>query len=79
MNTHTVTIYSTNTCHFCTLAKQYLTEKGVSFTDKDVGSDADARAEMIARSKQMGVPVIVIDNTVVVGFQPDAFDELLAA
>ncbi len=75
--THSVTVYSTPTCPYCVYAKDYLYEKGVTFTDVDVSSSREKAQEMIEKSGQMGVPVIDIDGTILVGFQPDAFDALL--
>lgn len=63
-----VTIYSTPTCHFCHMAKEFFTEKGVEFTAHDVASDAAKRQEMIQMTGQLGVPVIVIGDDVMVGF-----------
>jgi len=64
----TVTIYSTPTCHFCKMAKDFFTEKGVEFTGYDVSSDAGKREEMIKMTGQLGVPVIVIGGDIMVGF-----------
>ncbi len=66
-----VTIYSTPTCHFCHMTKEYLTEKGISFTDYDVAHDLEKRQEMIQKSGQMGVPVIFIDDEMIIGFDKD--------
>ena len=66
-----VTIYSTPTCHFCHMAKEFLTEKGIAFTDFDVSMDATKRREMIELTGQLGVPVIVVDGAYMVGFDPD--------
>ena len=63
-----VTIYSTPTCHFCKMAKDFFAEKGVEYTGYDVGSDAEKREEMIKMTGQLGVPVIVIGGDVMVGF-----------
>ena len=63
-----VTIYSTPTCHFCHMAKEFFTEKGVEFTAYDVASDATKRQEMIQMTGQLGVPVIVIGDDVMGGF-----------
>lgn len=77
MTTKNITIYSTSTCHYCTLAKNYFTKIGVPFTEKNVGIDRAAGQEMIMKSGQMGVPVIDIDGKVVVGFQPELFEKLI--
>ena len=64
-----VEIYSTSTCHYCLLAKEFFSANNISFTDYNVGSDIQKRKEMVEKSGQMGVPVIVIDDKeVIVGF-----------
>ena len=63
-----VTIYSTPTCHFCQLAKDFFAEKNIQYTAYDVSSDAEKRDEMIKLTGQLGVPTIVIDGAVMVGF-----------
>jgi glutaredoxin-like YruB-family protein len=78
MATPTVTIYSTPTCHFCHAAKDFFTEHKVQFTDYNVASDLPKRQEMIQKSGQMGVPVITVDDQLVVGFDEDKLRELLA-
>lgn len=64
----TVTIYSTPTCHFCKMAKDFFAEKGIQYTNYDVSTDAAKREEMIGMTGQLGVPVIVIGDSVMVGF-----------
>jgi glutaredoxin 3 len=64
----TVTIYSTPTCHFCKMAKDFFAEKGIQFTNYDVSTDAAKREEMIQMTGQLGVPVIVVDKDIMVGF-----------
>ncbi len=63
-----VTIYTTPTCHYCHLAKDYFNENKIAYKEFDVAVDLDKRKEMIDLSKQMGVPVIRIDDSFVVGF-----------
>lgn len=63
-----VTIYSTPTCHFCQMAKEFFAEKGVEYTAYDVSTDAARREEMIQLTGQLGVPVIVIGEDMMVGF-----------
>lgn len=72
-----VTIYSTPSCHFCHMAKDFFKEKNVAFEDFDVAADQEKRKEMIEMSGQMGVPVILIDNKVIVGFNKPKIIELL--
>jgi glutaredoxin 3 len=72
-----VTIYSTPTCVYCNLAKDFFKENNVSFTEHNVGADAEKRSEMIEKSGQMGVPVIMIENDLIVGFDKEKISELL--
>lgn len=74
-----IKVYSTPTCPYCKMAKEYLSSKGISFQDIDVSSDKSALEEMVRVSKQMGVPVIVIDGEVIVGFDKNRIDSLLQA
>ena len=66
-----VTIYSTPTCHYCNLAKDYFNENGIKYEAFDVASDLEKRREMVEKTGQLGVPVIIIDGEVVVGFDKD--------
>ena len=72
-----VVIYSTPTCHFCHMVKEYLTEKQIPFTDYNVMEDIEKRQEMVERSGQMGVPVIFIGDEMVIGFDKPRIDALL--
>lgn len=75
-----ITIYSTPTCHYCLMAKDYFSEKGIDYEDVDVSSDMERREEMLGLTGgQMGVPVIVIDGEIVFGFDQRKIDELLSA
>lgn len=73
-----VIIYSTPVCHFCHAAKDFFQENGVAYTEHDVAADLEKRQEMIEMTGQMGVPVIRIENDVVVGFDEGKLRELLA-
>ncbi len=77
MTNNNVMVYSTKTCPFCVMAKEYFDKKGVKYEDIDVGSDRTKAMEMVAKSGQMGVPVIDINGQITIGFQPDVFEKLL--
>jgi glutaredoxin 3 len=66
-----VTIYSTPTCHFCQMTKDFLKEKGIDFTEHNVAQDLEKRQEMIQKSGQMGVPVIYIGDELIIGFDKE--------
>ncbi len=72
-----VEIYSTATCHFCHMAKDWLGSKNISYVDYNVGVDAEKRKEMVEMTGQLGVPVIKIGNDVMVGFNQEKMAELL--
>lgn len=71
-------VYTTPTCPYCKRAKDYLTQKGIDYVEYNVALDRDKAQEMIQKSGQMGVPVIVIGDEVVVGFNQTKLDELLS-
>lgn len=74
-----VKIYTTPTCPYCKLAKSYMDEQGVAFEEIDVAADSDAAQEMVKLSGQMGVPVIMVDDQVIVGWNKTALEEALGA
>ena len=76
-----ITIYSTQFCGYCKLAKQYFDENNIEYTEIDVTSDKVKQKEMVDKSGQMGVPVIIIEKDgqeeVLIGFQKDKLAEIL--
>lgn len=75
--TKNVVVYSTPTCPYCHQVKDFLRQKGVSFTEYNVATDREARDAMMRKSGQMGVPVIDIDGAIVVGFNRGQLEQLL--
>ena len=73
-----VTIYSTPTCTYCDAAKDFFKTNGVEYTELDVAADLTARSEMVSKSGQMGVPVIDIEGTIIVGFDEERIKAALA-
>jgi glutaredoxin-like YruB-family protein len=72
-----VTIYSTPTCHFCNLAKDFFSEHNIAYTEYDVAADIKKRKEMVDKTGQMGVPVIDIDGEIMVGFNEEVIAKAL--
>lgn len=66
-----VTIYSTSTCPYCIMAKDFLKKQNIAFDNIDVGENPDAASQMVEKSGQMGVPVIDIDGKIIVGFNKE--------
>ncbi|MCX5704810.1 MAG: glutathione S-transferase N-terminal domain-containing protein [Candidatus Omnitrophica bacterium] len=63
-----VKVYSTPTCPWCIRTKQFLKDNNIVFEDIDVGQDEKAAEEMVAKSGQMGVPVLDIEGVIIVGY-----------
>lgn len=72
-----VVIYSTPTCTYCLQAKNYFESKNIDYTNIDVSTNQKAGQEMIDISGQMGVPVITINDKVVIGFDKSKIEALL--
>jgi glutaredoxin 3 len=80
-----VEIYSTPSCHYCNLAKDFFKANDVAYTEYDVAEDIEKRKEMVERTQQMGVPVIILSDaenaeaepTIVIGFNEDKIREEL--
>lgn len=77
MSAKEITVYSTPTCPYCKMAKDFLKENSVTYTEIDVSADAKAAEAMIDKSGQMGVPVIEIDGKIVIGFDEKRLAKLL--
>ena len=73
-----VVIYSTPTCPYCHRAKEYLSRKNISYLEYNVAENKDAAKEMMQKSGQMSVPVITIDEQIVVGFNQAQLDSALS-
>ncbi len=73
----TVKVYSTPTCPYCKLTKEFLKEKNIAFSDIDVSADPAMANEMVKKSGQMGVQVIDIDGKIIVGWNKGALEEAL--
>lgn len=76
-----VKVYSTPTCPYCNMSKEFFKKNNIEYEDVNVADDEKAAQEMVDKSGQMGVPVIVIkkdgDEEVVVGFDEAKLKELL--
>lgn len=72
-----VTIYTTTTCPWCHKAMDFLKENKVKFTEVNVQENPDRANEVIEKSGQMGVPVIDIDDQIIIGYNESALKKLL--
>ncbi|OGZ46683.1 MAG: NrdH-redoxin [Candidatus Ryanbacteria bacterium RIFCSPHIGHO2_02_FULL_45_13b] len=72
-----VAIFTTPTCVYCKMAKELFQEHGIEYTEYNVAQDAEKRNELIERTGQMGVPVITIDDAIIIGFDEERIRALL--
>lgn len=72
-----VKIYTTPTCVYCKMAKEFFKNNNVEYEEKNVALEAEARDEMIQKSGQMGVPVIDIEGKIIIGFDQPRLKEAL--
>lgn len=74
---NSVTIYSTPTCSYCKMAKEYFKEHKIDFKEIDVAADSMAAQDMIRKSGQSGVPVIEVNGNIIIGFDKPALKKAL--
>lgn len=72
-----VTVYSTNTCPYCTMMKNFLNEQGISYKEVNVQQDQQAAQKLVATTGQMGVPQTEVNGQWVLGYDPQAVMSLL--
>jgi glutaredoxin 3 len=77
MEEKNIRVFSTPTCVYCIVLKKWLDEKKVSYDEVDVSQDEEAQKEMVQKTGQMGIPVIMIDEEVVVGFDKERIAKIL--
>ncbi|MBI4134807.1 MAG: glutaredoxin family protein [Candidatus Sungbacteria bacterium] len=77
MLTSAVKIYTTPVCVYCKMAKAFFDENKVKYEEVNVASDVKAREEMIAKSHQIGVPVIEVNGKIIIGFDRPRLSEAL--
>ena len=72
-----IKVYTTNSCPWCTKVKNYLRSNHINYEEVNVGINRSAAMEMVNKSGQMGVPVLEINGSIVVGFDKKRIDSLL--
>jgi glutaredoxin 3 len=72
-----ITVYSANWCGFCHAAKAYLDKLGVKYEEKNVETNPEFAQESVAKSGQMGIPVLDIGGEIIVGFDRPKIDAAL--
>lgn len=75
--TKTVKIYTTPTCVYCKMAKEFFKKNNITYQEFNVAEDEKAREEMVHKSHQLGVPVIEIDGEILVGFDENELRKAL--
>ena len=72
-----VTLYSTPSCAYCRMAKDYFRQNGIAFSEYNVASDQRKAEEMVRKSGQMGVPVIDVNGSIIIGFNKPEIERAL--
>jgi glutaredoxin 3 len=73
-----VAVYSTPSCPYCTMVKDFLKKKQIPFEEYDVSRDQRRAEEMVRKSGQMGVPVVDVNGRILVGYRPADIESALA-
>lgn len=72
-----VLIYTTPTCVYCKMAKEFFKKHNVEYSELNVATDQKAREDMVDKSQQLGVPVIDVDGQIIIGFNQPALEKAL--
>ena len=72
-----ITIYTTPSCVYCKVAKEYFRKNNLEYKEINVVADETAQQEMIKKSGQMGVPVIEVNGKIIIGFNQREFEKAL--
>lgn len=72
-----VRIYTTSTCHWCSVAKRHLSQRGIEYTEIDVSKDRAGLRQMVLMTGQYGVPVITVGEKAFVGWNEQEFERLM--
>lgn len=72
-----ITLYSTPSCAYCRMAKDYFRQNGIAFSEYNVASDQRKAEEMVRKSGQMGVPVIDVNGSIIIGFNKPEIERAL--
>lgn len=73
-----VTVYTTSTCPYCTMVKNFLQQQGVEYKEINVQNDQIAARKLVETTGEMGVPQTEINGKWVLGFNPEQIVTLLS-
>ena len=73
-----VTVYTSPTCPYCNMVKEFLSQRSIGFEERDVSRNPSYAQELMKSTGQMGVPVTIINGQVVVGFDRERLEQLIA-
>lgn len=72
-----IAVYSTPSCSYCRMVKDWLKQRNVRFDDYNVANDQRRSEEMVRKSGQMGVPVTDINGRIIIGFNTAELERAL--
>ena len=71
------TVYTTNTCRYCTMMKKYLDDQNISYREVNVQLDEEAGRKLVETTGQRGVPQTELNGEWIIGFDPEAVQAAL--
>ncbi|MHC8514623.1 glutaredoxin family protein [Sporosarcina sp. ITBMC105] len=71
------TVYTTSTCPYCTMMKDYLDEQNIQYHEVNVQHDQQAVQKLVETTGQMGVPQTELNGKWILGFDPAAVQDAL--
>ncbi|MCP4147260.1 MAG: NrdH-redoxin [bacterium] len=77
MSQPTVIVFTTPSCSWCRVVKQHFKRNNIRFKEIDITKDPRAAQDMVRRTGQQGVPVTLINNRPIVGFDKEKINRLL--
>ena len=72
-----ITTYTLSWCPHCKALKEYLNNKKIEYENIDVEENEDAAEDIIEKTGQSGFPIVVIEDDIIIGFDPKKIEELL--
>ena len=72
-----VKLYSTPSCAYCNMIKNYFNERHVKYTEYNVENDSKKLEELVHKTRQTSVPVVDFDGSIILGFDRNRLDRLI--
>ncbi len=67
-----ITVYTTSTCPYCVMVKNFLSENDIDFKEVNVERNPQAMQDVVNKTGQMGVPQTEVNGQWIIGFDPNS-------